>query len=485
VDPAAVDLPPPPPPPEDVHQIADIFELYEDQLKSPGNGLVYAIAYSHDSVKKVFVPRLLEFVLSGTVPPSLCLLFLGECSQFFGDYQECCFAIVYESLAADCSEFVAAAIREMALNSRSVFLEHFDLLVSPLLTAIVHCSPSVFCLLTSALLNFDSGTVRQAIQLGLQNLVSGLVFGDDLEELFGFLHHFLFLDEVGEKREYFCDLFGRIMQIADRLWAEPAESVQEGLCSFVDDGFKQNLIEEPNRIWDWIMISLMNFPCSGHMWLLNEYPSHFLTGNWQIDRRFIDSLLDVARMEDGELQLQMMRFVKFLADSKWPPFFDHFSVEFFLSLFTSENDKLVELAVSVIVRIILQPDVIDHIEMIVKTLLVRMFTNFDDFAIAQCIKLFVLIIQKKLCTPDNIKEAIAVNLKFGSREPNDFVEALSELRRKEEEEEEKPETEDEEKACDSGKGQTKTKKHTKVVDVRSLQHLAKRMVTRYRKPIDD
>jgi hypothetical protein len=220
------------------------------------------------------------------------------------------------------------------------------------------------------------------------------------------------------------------------------------------------------------------------MWLLNENPSNFLRGNWQLDQCFIDWLLDVGRIEDGELQLQTMRFVKFLAGSKWPPFFDHFSVEFFVSLFTGENDKIVELAVSVIVQIILQPDVVDHVEMIVKTLLDGMFRRFDDFAIGQSIRLFVLIIQHRLCTPDNIKDAIAVNLKFGSREASDFTEALSELRM-EEEEEEKPEPEEVEKARGKGKERKDTGKPAKVVDVRSLQNLAKRMVIVYRKPMDD
>jgi hypothetical protein len=130
VDDAAAELPSPPPPPEEVGEIADIFEFYEDQLKSPRCGLVYAIACSHDSVKNMFVPRLLDFVLSGAVPPSLCVLFLGECSQFCGDYQERCFSIIYGCLAIDRNEFVATAIREMALNSRGVFLDQPDLLLS-------------------------------------------------------------------------------------------------------------------------------------------------------------------------------------------------------------------------------------------------------------------------------------------------------------------------------------------------------------------
>jgi hypothetical protein len=90
-------------------------------------------------------------------------------------------------------------------------------------------------------------------------------------ELFDFLPHFLFLDEVDVTRDYFCELFGRIMQIADRLRTEPGKSIQEGLCAFVDDGFKQNMVAD--IIWDWIMTSLMNFPCYGHTWLLNENPS--------------------------------------------------------------------------------------------------------------------------------------------------------------------------------------------------------------------
>jgi hypothetical protein len=48
--------------------------------------------------------------------------------------------------------------------------------------------------------------------------------------------------------------------------------------------------------------------------------------------------------------------------------------------------------------------------------------------------LFVLIIQDRLCTPDLYKDAIALNLKFGSPEASDSAQALSELRMEEEEE---------------------------------------------------
>jgi hypothetical protein len=135
-------------------------------------------------------------------------------------------------------------------------------------------------------------------------------------------------------------------------------------------------------------------------------------------QRLIEFVLDLGAIQDEELAVQTIKFMKALADGRWPPFFDFFPVDFLLSLLKSEDYRIVQVGVSIIAQLVLH---IPEIEDVVRGLLDGMFTVFDEFSVTAALRAIVRMTAGGACTRQSVADAIRENLRFDSKEADDFL----------------------------------------------------------------
>jgi hypothetical protein len=203
------------------------------------------------------------------------------------------------------------------------------------------------------------------------------------------------------------------------LWEAPQESIQEPLCEFVHEALGQGIVREVEAVLDWILEKLPR-PVRGHMWILADFCGQFCeaiearTG----DRRLIEFVLDLGAITDEELAVQTIKFLKALADVRWPPFFDYFPVDFLLSHLKSDDHRIVQVGVSILAPLVLH---ISEIEDVVRGLLDGMFTVFDEFSVATALRAIVRAAAGGACSRQNVADAIRENLRFKSPEADNFI----------------------------------------------------------------
>jgi hypothetical protein len=175
-------------------------------------------------------------------------------------------------------------------------------------------------------------------------------------------------------------------------------------------------------VLDWIMERLPR-PVRGHMWILADFCGEFReaidarTG----DRRLIEFVLDLGALRDEEVAVQTIKFLKGLADGRWPPFFECFPVDFLLSHLKSDDDRIVQVGVSILAQLVLH---IPEIEDVVRGLLDGMFTVFDEFSVAAALRAIVRAAAGGACSRQNVADAIQENLRFKSTEADNFLRAF-------------------------------------------------------------
>jgi hypothetical protein len=145
--------------------------------------------------------------------------------------------------------------------------------------------------------------------------------------------------------------------------------------------------------------------------IINEWPDAIL--------RYV---LTLNSIEDGELAVAALGFVRDLANRQWPPFFECFDLEFLLAPLTSVDVRIIEVCLEIWACIICLDPVRPVLERIIATIVNGMFTNFEPVPVRRSLELLFRVIQGELCSPDDMVRLILQNVKFQSKEARDFAE---------------------------------------------------------------
>jgi hypothetical protein len=419
---------------------APVIEYYESCLCKPSNGLLYAVACSHDAVKAVCVPTLVPFALSDDAIPAVMLVFVEHGALHLGESQQVGFRRLFARLDCEAGPDLTAAIWTLSRSCLPLFLNFPEVLIAPILRVIPEIDPLTVVPLLFTLAHIQLGTSNTAIieridapvRMAIDNAVTNLI--EDTPSLFQFLERLVGgynERELSIMSGWFCIVFARVSELMNELWNARDEQIQAALCAFVRLGFERGLIPDLNPVLDWLLEMLAALPLAEHMGLLRSHITQFIplmterfaNGTLQ---KLVDFVHWFASFEDSELALQTVSVVCVLAQTRWPPFFECFQPDFLLTAIRSPDERIVEIGLQILYQIISQAEMRPLIDIIVADLLNGLFTGFSDLSIRYCIDILIAIVKNGICGPSDVVAMIFKNLKFQSREAKEFKRVFAE-----------------------------------------------------------
>lgn len=201
--------------------------------------------------------------------------------------------------------------------------------------------------------------------------------------------------------------------------------IQKRLCDFVSTSLDSDMIQNKDYIIEWIGVSLSKNPVTDHIDILIKISDLFPTDLTK------DFILNVGNSEDNEMMIASLRFVKYLADQNWDPFFSTFPNDYFLGPLESPDTRIIDITLEIIKKIIdieIESKQIffenDHYDIVTK-ITDCVFTNFEDIEIRMSINIWIKLFEAELIEVRNLAEFVLTKIPEKCGEYYDFCQSLS------------------------------------------------------------
>lgn len=424
-------------------------------------GAIFAVSSSTDAIKQKYSMKIAENILDNIdkLPTKIILNFIGECCNFYGNFINGLTDFAFNSLNSLNGEESSKAIVQLCKHHPQLIVDFIDDRFSRIcevavdtsignINAIVNCVESLLFIMD--FVTAESPLIKpsvEAINRGILDKVSHFCDNEDscsctLQLIIQFsmtvnqiLNDFR---NISMMTEFLTSLYSKIIDtinftnlfyefgLSDVIYENDVEIkknkmkfcsfLQERLCEFVSLSLDANLIANKHYIMDWLGDALLKCPVTEHIKILEKLFELFPTENT------LNFIMNAGSLNDNDLMLASLGFVKNLVLKNWNPFFSTFTQDYIFGPLNSLDPRIIDIALEIISALIdfeLEAKTIffpnEHYDVMAKVT-GGIFTNFQDIEIRKSINIWIKLFEGGFVHPNTVIEYILTKIPSKSAE---------------------------------------------------------------------
>ena len=419
----------------------EIFSFFKEISKNPTLGICYAISSSTSNIKENFALSIFNFVMSSEVD-ELIIFYAQNCSKFIGQeiHQFTEFLLGFSTSQSTLKKGIAKAIASISENYPSLITDNYSNKICSILD-ISSLSPSnsndmkcIIYLIKSLVYSIDylgianeqCNQIINSIYNGVSNVILNRRKSLDQESL-----QFAIKIVKNAKKmlptyknyelvhTFYIDLYNKLLE-----WINP-DNVEDDnstdiLCTFFSYSLRAKIAQDLNYIMNWIGETLFMYPVPSHFTLLSKLIDLFPSD------KILQYILQINDSDDNEMIFAVLSFIKVLASSEWPNFFNTFPVSLYINPLKSLDPRVASTALDIISNIVESPKCIQNLNLLLMKVIDGLFTNFEDVEMRKAINIIIKIITSDWMDSTAVVQYVTSIVPEKSAELHYFIEAITE-----------------------------------------------------------